>query len=373
LESESRSLKSIVRILHSGYWLLTTDSCFENMKKDEIINLVRASYDKLILIVVLAVILVSLLILILSAGREKKSLADNQWEPSRIRPEQQSDKLAAAVCDAIETVGTPFQLVRTTRMVVAELRVNCVKCGRPIPANAETCPFRDCRAQQPKITSPEAKDSDFDGLPDEWENRHGLNANIDDASQDADADGFTNLEEFRAGTDPKDPASAPPPVSKLRVLKAGRISLPLTFGGAQQLTKDDTLFLVKNKRTGRDHYVRIGETVDVYKVTGYEKKTVKVNKGGTLEIDEDVSVLKLSKDGKNFELTVGNRGDTQGELAASLIYLIDNAKMLVKKNDIISLKNNKYKVIDIEGQNVTVADMQSGVEIPLEPFDGAGK
>lgn len=342
------------------------------MKKDEIISLVRASYDKLILIVILAVILVSLLILILSAGQEKKSLADDQWEPSLIRPEQRSDKSAAAVCDAIEAVGAPFQLDGTMRMVVAELRVNCVKCGRPIPANAETCPFRNCQAQQPKITSPAAKDSDFDGLPDEWENRHGLNPNIDDTGQDADSDGFTNLEEYKAGTDPKDPASLPPPVSKLRVLKAGRIPLPLTFGGAQQLTKDDTLFLVKNKRTGRDHYVRIGETVDVYKVTGYEKKTAKVNHI-TFETEEDASVLKLSKDGKIFELTVGDKGGAQGEQAASLIYLIDNAKMLVKKSDIISLKNNKYKIVDITGQNVTVADIQSGVEIPLELFGGASK
>lgn len=341
------------------------------MKKDEIISLVRASYDKLVLIVVLALILVSLLILILSVGREKKSLADDQWEPLLKRPEQRSDKSAAAVCGAIEAVGAPFQL-GITRMMVAELRVTCVKCGRPIPVNAETCPFRSCQAQQPKITSPEARDSDFDGLPDEWENRYGFNISVDDASQDADNDGFTNLEEFKTGTNPIDPASAPPPVSKLRVLKAGRIPLPLTFGGAQRLTKDDTLFLIKNKRTRRDHYVRIGDTVDGYKITGYEQKTVKVNKV-TFEVEEDVSVLKLSKDEKNFELTIGDKGGTQGELAASLVYLIDNAKMLAKKGDIISLKNNKYKIIDITGQNVTVADMQSGAEIPLEPFEGASK
>lgn len=341
------------------------------MKKDEIINLVRASYDKLVLIVVLAVIMVSLLILILSVGRERKSLADNQWEPPIMRHEKQGDKLAAVVCDAIETVGAPFQLSGTTRMVVAELRVNCVKCGRPIPANAETCPFSNCRAQQPKIVSPGARDSDFDSLPDEWENRYGLNPNIDDAAQDADNDKFTNLEEFKAGTNPADPASHPPLVSKLRVLKAGRIPLPLAFGGAQR-SKSDTLFLIKNKRTGRDLYLRIGETVDGYKITGYEPKTAKVNKG-TFEIEEDVSILKLSKDGKIIELTVGDKGGKQGELAASLIYLVDNAKMLVKKDDIISLKNNKYKVVDIAGQNVIVADMQSGEEIALEPFEGAGK
>ena len=342
------------------------------MKKEEIISLIRASYDKLILIVVLAVILVSLLILILSAGREKKSLANNQWEPPVARAEQQSDKSAAVSGAALEALSAPFQLGRTMRMMVAELRVNCIKCGRPIPIDAETCPFSNCRAQQPKITSSKNKDSDFDGMPDEWEKRYELNPSLDDASQDADADGFTNLEEFLAGTNPRNSASTPPPVSKLRVLKAGRIPLPIAFGGAQQLTKEDTLFLVKNKSTRRDHYVHIGDTVDGYKITGYTQITTNVNKG-TFEVTEDVSVLKVSKDGKNFELTVGDKGGTQGELAASLIYLIDNAKMLVKKGDIISLKNNKYKVVDIDGQNVTVADMQSGAEIPLEPFEGTSK
>lgn len=345
-----------------------------NIRKDEIIGWLKANYDKFLLVVVLASILASLFFLIFSAGREKKSLTDDQGEqPPFVRARQKSDKLGAAICDAIETVCAPFQLGGwTTRMVVAELRVNCVKCGRPIPVNAETCPFRNCRAQQPKIASPKTKDSDFDGMPDEWENKYGLNPNIDDAAQDADSDGFSNLEEFMAGTNPIDPASSPPPVSKLRALKIGRIPLPLVFGGAQHLNEAETLFLLKNARTGRDHYARIGDTIDGYKVTAYEKKKVKVRKG-TFDIEEDTSVLRLEKDGKKFELTLGDKSGSQGEMAASLIYLIDNAKMMVKKDDILSLKNTRYKVVDITAQNVIVADMQSGVETALEPVGGLAR
>lgn len=344
------------------------------MRKEEIIEWLKAAYDKLILVVVLGVILVSLLILIFSAGRERKSLAGGQSEQiPLIKSKLKNAELAAAVYDAIETVSAPFQIGGwTTRMVVAELRVNCIKCGRPIPINAETCPFRGCQAQQPKISAPKTKDSDFDNIPDEWENRYGLNPTIDDAAQDADNDGFSNLEEYLAGTNPTDSANAPPLVSKLRVVKIGRISLPLIFGGAQQLTKDETLFLVKNKKTGKDNYAKIGDTIDGYKITGYEQKTAKVNKG-TFEIENDVSVLKISKDGKNFELTIGDKSGAQGEPAASLVYLIDNAKMLVKKGDIISLKNNRYKVVDITERNVIVADIQSGVETTLASADGASK
>ncbi|WP_207514177.1 polysaccharide lyase [Longitalea luteola] len=41
------------------------------------------------------------------------------------------------------------------------------------------------------------KDSDNDGMPDEWEVKHGLNPrNAADASQDRNKDGYTNIEEF---------------------------------------------------------------------------------------------------------------------------------------------------------------------------------
>ena len=41
------------------------------------------------------------------------------------------------------------------------------------------------------------KDADNDGMPDDWETKHGLNANsANDASLDRDKDGYTNIEEF---------------------------------------------------------------------------------------------------------------------------------------------------------------------------------
>lgn len=53
-------------------------------------------------------------------------------------------------------------------------------------------------------------DSDNDGLPDDWENEHGLDPNNgNDALLDSDNDGYTNLEEFHAGTNPKDSTEYP--------------------------------------------------------------------------------------------------------------------------------------------------------------------
>ncbi|NBD34496.1 MAG: PKD domain-containing protein [Chloroflexi bacterium] len=56
-------------------------------------------------------------------------------------------------------------------------------------------------------TDPNNTDSDGDGMPDGWEVDNALNPLVDDAADDADNDGLTNLEEYQAGADPQNPDS----------------------------------------------------------------------------------------------------------------------------------------------------------------------
>ncbi|MHC4435025.1 MAG: pectate lyase family protein [Planctomycetota bacterium] len=57
----------------------------------------------------------------------------------------------------------------------------------------------------PELKSTKApEDFDLDGMPDEWEKRHGLDAKDPaDRNDDADADGFTNLEEYLSAIRPQ--------------------------------------------------------------------------------------------------------------------------------------------------------------------------
>jgi T5SS/PEP-CTERM-associated repeat protein len=59
-----------------------------------------------------------------------------------------------------------------------------------------------------RLTATQTVDTDGDGIPDWWEDLHGLNKNsAADAALDPDLDGASNLQEYLAGTNPNDPNS----------------------------------------------------------------------------------------------------------------------------------------------------------------------
>jgi hypothetical protein len=86
-------------------------------------------------------------------------------------------------------------------------------------------------------------DADGDGLPDSWEERYfgSTNSSEGAASADPDGDGLTNLEEFRAGSDPLHPESASRILSVQMVGNDVQLFFAAVQGKAYQLEWSDRM------------------------------------------------------------------------------------------------------------------------------------
>lgn len=57
----------------------------------------------------------------------------------------------------------------------------------------------------PGVAAAKAKDRNHDHIPDKWEKRHKLSLKVKQTNRDQDHDGLTNLGEFKAGDNPRNP------------------------------------------------------------------------------------------------------------------------------------------------------------------------
>jgi len=99
------------------------------------------------------------------------------------------------------------------------------ECTYIVPDGAKWCP--KCGAPQ--------DDRDFDGMDDAFEQRHTVtNPDMADGHLDGDGDGFTNIEEYKAGSDPDDPSSVPAPI---RLVAIERQLIDVLFRGYAESRK----------------------------------------------------------------------------------------------------------------------------------------
>ena len=249
------------------------------------------------------------------------------------------------------------KLQTSPRTTVSELRVSCVKCGRPVAYEALTCPF--CLAEQPPIASIEDLDTDKDGLPDQWELEMGLDPQSPgDAHADLDGDGFTNIEEYQAKTDPRDPDSFPDPIVKLRVLGIRPVPFYLRFVGKQQLADGTDRFQLNLQTQERTYFAKLGDVILGYKVDKYEPK----GRGG-----QETLTMVRAADKRPVEL-IKMRPVTEQELAIMFVCLLERNRLQPRRlNDVFTHRGVEYKVVDIRRESVVIQHGKTGktVTVPL--------
>ena len=253
--------------------------------------------------------------------------------------------------------------------LVSPKRVFCALCHKPIPGDAKKCPL--CKGDQPE---PEkvALDTDGDGLPDDWETKYGLDVTQNDADADKDGDGFTNAEEYAAGTDPSDKKSHPDYFDSLKlVMPLKETYLPFYLRSYMKTPAGMRLEFFDPKRrndygkSGYRYSVLVGEPVGDtgFVAKGFEQKERKQKiPGSNVERSVDVSEATITRksDGKTLVVSLVEKRtpvETQATIAFSRG---EPSEFTATAGKTFKLYESTYKVIDIKsvgkGAKVTIED-----------------
>lgn len=207
-----------------------------------------------------------------------------------------------------------------------------------------------------------------DGLTIGWKLQH--NFPIDDpgvAGSDPDKDGFSNLEEFNARTEPRDPKSRPSLLLKLRIEKYTAVPFRIEFKGYAPDATDGRMQFQLNFRDAarRSRFVKEGDELEGFKIGAFRQKIVEeLNKSTNTVEKKDRSELELLDQQLGETLTLVLNMETPSN--KDFVKLrVDSPQGKVEPDTIrrgekFTLDGKTYQLIRPSATELTLKDMQSG-------------
>ena len=255
----------------------------------------------------------------------------------------------------VDSVAAASELIRKPRPWTSHAGSLFISRPYVLKDNTLVNPLEEGEALHPPITNA-------------WLIKYDLDyAQGDIKEQDPDADGFTNIDEFLADSDPRDPKSVPPYTTKLRLAKFIAVPFRLIFTGTPD---EGQTFTVNSKDLkSRTQFLELGQMIEgsPYKILSYEKKSTTRD-----DIEYDVSELTIenTETGQKMVLVVNKEANDPTSFG-EFHYLYDNTTFKVKKDDEFALnpeQDKKYKLIDIQESEAVIQNVKSGekIAIPLE-------
>ncbi len=356
-------------------------------------NFFVAHYEWLALIVAVIVMIGAGVYAVSEFGKdaeEETTTALRSIDPSpKSRP---SGVKPVSLDDYVRVVGTvrkPIYIAEIksseASFLASEKRMTCKFCTKPIRFGLETCPLCGKKLPEKKAI---VLDADGDGIPDEWERRYGLNPDDPaDAHADADNDGFTNMEEYLAKTDPKDPKSHPDYLDSLKLeLPLKETFLPFYFVSAMKTPSGMKLEFTDPKR--RNDYGKLGyrysilEGADVgdtgFVAKKYTQKSEKrkIEGGSGMERTVDVSTVTLVRKSDNKTITLRIEEKRKPlDVQAKLVYSRNGKveEFTVVPGSVISLNGTKFAVKSIrskaKGASITLEEVETKRNKTLEALE----
>ena len=199
-------------------------------------------------------------------------------------------------------------------------------------------------------------DTDEDGMPNDWEKQYSLNPyEANDAYFDKDGDMFSNIDEFKAGTDPTDPLSKPEeynPLGRYRLVSIFKKPLEILFDGYMQLPDKSYSFVINAGSS--THFKRIGESIDGYKIVNFNKKLSETNRMG-VALKTDESELNLEDENGERLTLVFHRITTKKELWVRITDLEEQSNLELREGNTFG----QFRIVSITESGISLLDAES--------------
>ena len=304
---------------------------------------VRAHYDRIALAVAALFLVWSACLIVWNTSQSGDDVFRSPISPSA-RPATPSAK-AIETAQAIEQLRQPAQWTFSGR------------AGLFVPEKH----FIDANGFPATLSTTEVHPP----VPNEWLEKFGLPmADGDLLTQDPDADGFSNLEEWQNDTKPTDKSSHPSFVAKLKMKSFAQEPFRLVFASWM----DGTFALNTNDLKEPTQFLRLGDSIrgTKFKLTKFVEKH-EANKYGT---KIDVSELTVENQETHEQLSlVKEKIMISPESVANFVYTWGGRReFAVKKDQEFSLKPEeqiKYKLVDVQAAKAVIVNPQK----PDEPIE----
>jgi hypothetical protein len=296
-------------------------------------NWLRANYNRAALLAAALFLLLCSIFIFLSAAsfNEKFSAAQNASPPRSVRPAGKASEIA----DALQDLQTPPQwtLAGPSGLFVPEKHF--------IDATGQPATLQTTLLHPP--------------VPNEWLEEFGLPITENDVLvQDADDDGFNNLDEWQGRTNPTLKDSHPPYVTKLKLKSFVQQTFPLIFSSSI----GDTYAINSTDPGAPTQFLKLGDRVagTKFKITGYTEKYDTDKYGTTI----DVSELTLEQVENHDRVTlVKEKPAISPESVANFLYTWGGSEqnLAVKKDQEFSLRpleEIKYKLLDVQPDKAVI-------------------
>jgi len=287
------------------------------------VEILKQHYEKIVLgALLLAFVFALVYLLDMVESARMVTANDLQYEAPATKYEQKDFKDSKFAVDTVlgkmahwdeRTDKGKLGFTAELTVPMKSLRCEHKECKKIMPwsvAKTKKCPFCENTIADPgepkDYESEIAKlDTDQDGMPDRYELKMGFNPqDANDAEQDKDGDGFSNLYEFLVKTDPTNPGSLPSLEKCIYLVRLQKKTMPLRLNGVTVVDKNDKksweiAMTINNMRDSK----KIGEEIEVqkkkYRILDAEYKT-RDSQEASVVLDNDASRVTIAplKEGK---------------------------------------------------------------------------